>query len=304
MKIDNYFKIDHTDNINKGGVYLIFFKNNPNKYYVGSTFSTKTASFRIRWVAHFRDLNRNSHYNYKLQKEYNKCPTDIRFQILEYIDNDYVRSFEQWWINMLDSVKNGYNISYNAYYCGNNLTKGKNKRKIYQCTVKGDILRSFNSVTEAAQILKISSNTIFKILSKKNISKTWHNTTFYYENDTILPIKIQKKEVYQYTLGGEFIQKWEKAYCASKYLNIHKEAILQCCRGKSKYAGDYYWSYNYNELLNINIKKVTKKVRCLEDDKVFDSITECKNYYNTTHYKIISACIKNIKLNNKTFELC
>lgn len=52
------------------------------------------------------------------------------------------------------------------------------------------------------------------------------------------------KNVHQYSAKtGEFIKTWNTAKEASSELKCNTEGIGQCCRGKSKTAGGFIWSY-------------------------------------------------------------
>lgn len=51
------------------------------------------------------------------------------------------------------------------------------------------------------------------------------------------------KEVYQYSLDGTFIKRWDSLIDASEELNILSAGISACCTGKSNYCGKWYWSY-------------------------------------------------------------
>lgn len=52
------------------------------------------------------------------------------------------------------------------------------------------------------------------------------------------------KPVYQFSLTGEFIKEWPGgAASIQRELNIHKSNISQCCKGKTKTAGGFIWSF-------------------------------------------------------------
>lgn len=55
--------------------------------------------------------------------------------------------------------------------------------------------------------------------------------------------KIPKKSVIQYTLGGDFLQRWKSMSSAAEAIKIHTESISRCCRGESKSAGGFIWKY-------------------------------------------------------------
>lgn len=53
------------------------------------------------------------------------------------------------------------------------------------------------------------------------------------------------KPVLQFTKDDEFIREWENAVEVSKFLNINRICVYNCCSGKYKTAGNYVWKYAY-----------------------------------------------------------
>lgn len=51
------------------------------------------------------------------------------------------------------------------------------------------------------------------------------------------------KPVYQYTLEGVFVKKWQSAMEVEYELGFSKVAIRHCCRGESNSSNGYVWSY-------------------------------------------------------------
>ena len=51
------------------------------------------------------------------------------------------------------------------------------------------------------------------------------------------------KEVYRYSLDGEYIDSFPNAVAAHKCLNISFGNIYRCCSGERKTASGYKWSY-------------------------------------------------------------
>jgi len=92
----------------KSGVYTI--TNTVNgKMYVGSA----QRYFSSRWSDHRRKLRSNTHYNDHLQRSWNKYGEEsFRFEILETYPPEYCLQMEYYWVNLLDTVSNGYNADY------------------------------------------------------------------------------------------------------------------------------------------------------------------------------------------------
>jgi len=103
-------------NIKSTGIYIILCVKN-NKAYIGSTKGNKS-NFHKRWKNHLLKLEKNAHYNIKLQRAYNKYGVNnFIFDILELIPNENSYEFlwerELYYINKYNSVKKGFNISTN-----------------------------------------------------------------------------------------------------------------------------------------------------------------------------------------------
>ena len=118
------------------------------------------------------------------------------------------------------------------------------KYGIYECTYSKkdydkivDVYLSDDNLTlkDTAKILNCDVNTVKRALQIKNIKTHSH-----------------LKKIYQYTINGEIINKFENITDASKWLidnNITKNnkccnKIVDCCKGKRKNAYGYIWTYD------------------------------------------------------------
>jgi len=112
--------IEHL-NYNRIGVYCI--ENTiTNKKYIGST----TNSFYKRWQA-YKNFYKQS-INKKFRNSIEKYGLDnFNFSIVEIVDEGQVRSREEYYIKLYNTVENGYNIKYRGV--GGN--GGANLGKIY-----------------------------------------------------------------------------------------------------------------------------------------------------------------------------
>lgn len=96
----------------------------------------------------------------------------------------------------------------------------------------------------------------------------------------------------QYDLEGNFIKTWNSAREASKYYNIDEGNITQCCRKRSKSCNGFIWRY-YNDKEKIKkyfIKKTTKKVVCINNNVIYNSIKEASEKLNVSRNKISLIC--------------
>jgi group I intron endonuclease len=138
---------------NKSGVYLIECNNHK---YIGSS-----KNLYIRYKKHCNDLKKGSHHNDFLQKVYNKYPDLMTFKLVEVCTN-YIEK-ETFYINYYDT---DINIERNPTTREKSIaTKIKlsianqNKRlgssnsaavKVYQYSLEGDYIRSYDTLKEAS----------------------------------------------------------------------------------------------------------------------------------------------------------
>ena len=93
------------------GVYKITNTTN-GKVYVGSA-----VNFDTRWKEHIRELRKGTHHSSALQNAWNKYGEDnFQFSIIEECERTrkVLLGREQYWMDTLDSVANGYNIAKTA----------------------------------------------------------------------------------------------------------------------------------------------------------------------------------------------
>ncbi len=196
----------------KSGVYIIT-NLLDNFYYIGSS---KNVYRRLR--EHKNALIKNKHENDKVQNAVNKYGIDnFTFEVLEYHDEKYMVSMEQWWMNMLQVAnrKYGYNIrpvagsgkgfskeEHSQYgkhrsditkeklriaHTGKKMTKEHrinsavgHYKAIYQVNKDTEeIIREFNSVKQATEFFNGGQGTITKAL--KNISPTAYGFKWRYK---------------------------------------------------------------------------------------------------------------------------
>lgn len=95
---------------------------------------------------------------------------------------------------------------------------------------------------------------------------------------------LKRKQIYQYTVDGEYMGKWESAQIAGEALNIIPSNISACCLGISQTCAKYVWSYSklpkeYFEDINLPYCRKVKQ---------YDKYGK----YIKTHNSIISASIE------------
>ena len=98
-------KIEIDNNIKQIGIYCIETKKT-NKKYIGSS-----VDIGKRITSHFRDLEREQHRNYKLQRAYNAYKKKgFNTYILELCSKERLLDREQYYIDFFNTYKKGYNL--------------------------------------------------------------------------------------------------------------------------------------------------------------------------------------------------
>lgn len=191
-------------------------------------------------------------------------------------------------------------------------------KRVKQYSLNGDLIKIYNSTKECGKEIKCNYKTIWNACAKHIIVK---NYIFIYEDETLnlnyyknlLKTKeynklhtYNAKQVLQYTLEGNFIEKHNSISQASKKVGISSPLILDCCNKKILSAGNYQWRYYIGNNIELKIssienryerasKKMSKTIYQYTLDGIF--IQEWQNarkageYYNINYKNIQSCCV-------------
>lgn len=285
----------------KCGIYQIRNLVN-NKLYVGSS-----NDLLKRKREHFRTLNKEIHCNKKLQRAFDKySEQNFIFEIIEFVeDKNKLIEYEQYWINTLKSVQEGYNINIVA-------GKGPVYKKSIICLETNKV---YDSISEAHKLTGFARSAIGDNCNNKvNACRGYH---FMFYNDFL---NLDKNKVLEkMLLEGSH----KKIICLNtneiffsmkdaciKY-SLDSSSLTHCCKNKQvetkglrfMYYKDYLTSTK--EYIN-HIKtrryikeynKNTKPVICLNTLEVYRGSKEvelklgiprncinrcCRNEYKTT----------------------
>lgn len=243
-----------------------------NKKYIGSS-----KNIESRWKEHVRDLRKNEHHSWKLQKAWNKYGEDnFKFEIIEIVKNKKdLLTIEQNYINKYNSTKNGSfnispstNISLREFIQGNkeysNFIEYKNKKL-------GDFIFYFYDTMEYlknnfndADLVKIFYLSTF--LKKNNVLMLDNNITFINKKMIQRLLNIQNKAFYKFYNNlinkNILIERNNHIYmniiCFYKgskkhYANIAKKKLKDCTQIFIDFNRKLYKSVNSKSLSNISI---------------------------------------------------
>jgi hypothetical protein len=121
-----------------------------------------------------------------------------------------------------------------------------NSKKVYQYSLEGDYIKSFNSI---AQAKKEHPCDIYNACCQRKTKTAggfqWRTIKY----DKLKPYSKElfnlnnSKSVLQYDKKGNFIKEWQGTKQPSEALNINRGAIRNCLCGIAKSAGNYVWKY-------------------------------------------------------------
>ncbi len=147
--------------------------------------------------------------------------------------------------NELADKEREYVIKYDTKNNGLNADRGGGFQKnIYQYDQEtGSLISNFSQLEIAAISVGVDRKTISKAClgEIKNCAGYYWSYTL---SDNFMPeADKRKKKVFQFYFNGEFVRSYNSVSEASKFTGINSSSIAKCCRGKYKYAGEFYWEY-------------------------------------------------------------
>ena len=192
--------------IKKCGVYVI--TNTVNeKLYVGST----TRSFTKRWNDHKSLLRNNKHHNTHLQRAWNKYGEEnFKFEILSICAPTLCILAEQYWMNILNTYKKGYNRNPKA---GNS----KGIKRSEETLVKMRLLDNYKKANKAWKGNHHNEESL-GIMRKKRATQdmSWMKTPEY---------RAKRSKLSKENLIGNTRRRWTGKYCKCEKINDAGEIV-------------------------------------------------------------------------------
>jgi len=202
------------------------------KMYIGQT----SFSLEQRWIKHCYDAKKETMEQRPLYQAMNKYGSE-NFQIekIEDCEDDDLGCREIYWINKLDTYKNGYNATY-----------GGEGKKLFNTE---EIIKTYEmgfSYESTAKVVGCCPSTVQKTIKSKGYSRK----PFEY-------LLKKQKAINQYSLNNEFIQTFDSAAEAARYLLNQgiiknysggiRSHIADAAKGiKRKTAYGYKWKFVEN----------------------------------------------------------
>lgn len=116
---------------------------------------------------------------------------------------------------------------------------------VFQFDMDGNLLRSFNSLSEAERITGINHSKISAVCS--GIRKSTGGFIWSYTKTAEAYFSNQKthkcKAVVQMDMYGDVVCTYPSAAEAARKLKLHQAIISKCCLGQRKSTGGYQWAF-------------------------------------------------------------
>jgi len=124
-----------------------------------------------------------------------------------------------------------------------------NTKIVYQYSLQGKLINSFNSIKEASENTGINRSGISRACSNEYPSSGGYIWSFD-SNEIVIKEKIKnienknKKKVYQYNTNWVLLNEYESIAEATKSVGLKSaSSISDVCNGRTKKAKGFYWSF-------------------------------------------------------------
>lgn len=202
--------------------YIYVITNNINqKQYIGKT----NYSIEKRFDEHKNDCSKRRCEKRPLYSAMNKYGVEnFSIEMLEECSVDIVAEREVYWIDKLNTYKDGYNATY-----------GGDGKILYDYKELADKYLELETVKAVCNYFQCDPQTVRLACKEYNISVT--PTSEHNKRTIIMLDKETEKE----------LQEFDSAQAAAIYLgnSTYKGHITQVCKGKRKSAYGYKWKYKY-----------------------------------------------------------
>lgn len=200
--------------------------------------------------------------------------------------------------------KNVYNVA-----LGGGGSISHDAKKVYMFDLKGNYLRSFKSVNDAALYLKTDNlYSAIKAIRNNCLGATASSFGYYwsyvksfdYHNN-------RQKKVAQYTLSGKFLRYFDSLSEAETAFQVPD--LIQAIKNQSSSAG-YQWRYydgtddDIPTLINVSTKNKILPIIMIDksgNETYYNSVNECKEYNPDFSVSQINRVLKGIIKTHKGY---
>jgi len=254
----------------KSGIYKIVNVVN-NKIYIGSAFNLKQ-----RKSEHFSKLKKGKHVNIHLQRSFNKHGIkNFEFKIIEYVENKaIILDREQYWIDFY-GIDNIYNI---CSVAGNTSGIKQSKESVRKRVEKITGMKRSNE-TKAKMSLASKGRKLGPMSDAEKKKR---------KDNSSLKIKI-------ICIDTNII--YESIIEAARQIGCRASDLVNLLKGRQKTVNGLHFmkleDYNNSTEFEINIIASfshKRKVICIEDNIVFNSINEASKKYDIERRCINQCC--------------
>lgn len=267
-----------------------------------------------RLASHKGLLRKNKHINPHLQNAFNLYGEDsFEFILLEEYSKDLRKSFEMWWVNVLNSNDGrfGYNIrsvspngrcSHNAAARLKIAKSNREDPSIHQYDMEGNYIKTFTYAALAIKELGLRGSHVYSSATNpgkrpsvggyrwsfKRVDKLDplpDPRAFSKTDEYRLKLKIAKKseEKFLYRIDPRSMTVVESYPCvrdAAKLLCLDNSYLSECCRTGVSYK-EYFYSYSENPKdWNFKVDSLGYKLICKESGHVeeFRYMVDCLKF--------------------------
>ena len=127
------------------------------------------------------------------------------------------------------------------------IKESQNMRKVVQYDLQGNIVKNWNSISDASRELGIARANISACCrNKRKIAGGFAWKYYEEECDRFQSVWNNGKQVAQYSLTGELICVFQSLAEASSKTDVSYSGILSCCKGTRHTSGGFIWKYYKN----------------------------------------------------------
>ena len=268
--------------------YIVYKHTCPNgKMYIGIT-----SNIKRRWGAMGQEYHSCKNFYYAIRKygwvniKHEILHENLSKEDAEKLEIEYIKKYKT------TDVRYGYNMTSG----GSGVPNNSGYRRVNQYTLDGELVKTYNTITEATKALGVTNGVISNICRKRKGHKTIKGFIFRYEGDSLdldLLIRSDCDSVYQMDESKNIIKEFYSIKAAAKEVRVDRSSITHAIKHHSK-CKNYYWCKveDYEDYI---ITPVVKKefVATNKNDsilKIYNSVAEAAKDLNVNRSGIY-ACL-------------